>query len=104
MKYRLHKSPEADRDTDEIADYLTERSVRTAERFLNQVESTLERIRLDPGLGMHLKIEEPQLYGVLWHRVEGFPNHLIFFQVEDDSICVLRILHGARDWKSELDR
>lgn len=103
MSYRLQKSPAADKDTDEIADYLTERSFRTAERFLNQVESTLEKIRLDPTLGMHLRVEEPELRGVLWHRVDGFPNYLIFFMVEDELIRVLRVLHGARDWKSELE-
>jgi toxin ParE1/3/4 len=103
MTYRLQKSPEADRDTDEIADFLAERSLLTSERFLSQVQSTLERIRSDPGLGMHLKVEEPELKGVLWHRVDGFPNHLIFFRVEGDLILVLRVLHGARDWKSELD-
>jgi plasmid stabilization system protein ParE len=103
MTYRLRKSPQAERDADEIADFLAERSVRAGTRFLVQVASTLERIRIDPGLGMHLKVEEPQLEEILWHRVDGFPNHLIFFRVDGDLVFVLRVLHGARDWKSELE-
>ncbi len=103
MMYRLQTSPEADRDVDEIADYLAERSVLAGTRFLTQVESTLGRIRVDPGRGMHLKLEEPELEGILWRRVDGFPNHLIFFRVDGDLVLVLRILHGARDWKSELE-
>jgi plasmid stabilization system protein ParE len=103
MICRRQTSPEADRDVDEIADYLAERSVRAGTRFLTHVALTLDRIRVDPGRGMHLKVEEPELEGVLWHRVDGFPNHLIFFRVDGDLVFVLRILHGARDWKSELD-
>ena len=103
MIYRLQTSPEADRDVDEIADYLAERSVRAGTRFLTQVASTLDRIRVDTGRGMHLRLEEPELAGILWHRVDEFPNHLIFFRVEGDLVFVLRILHGARDWKSALE-
>lgn len=103
MTYRLEKSPQADIDTDKAFEYLAERSVPTAIRFLDKVAVTMERLREDPSLGMHLKVEEPGLQGIFWRRVDGFPNHLIFFRVDGDLVFVVRVLHGARDWKSELD-
>lgn len=31
--------------------------------------------------------------------VPRFPKHLIFYQIDDDRIFILRVVHGARDFR-----
>ena len=59
---------------------------------------TIEELRQSPEKGMHLKADAPELAPTLWRKVEGFPNHLIFFQVDGGKLLVMRVVHGSRNW------
>jgi len=74
VKFGFVVRPRADRDIDEIADYLVEQSgLDTGLRFL-------------------------QLRSVRTFRVsERFDKFLIFYQPHRDRIEILRVLHGAQD-------
>ena len=85
-------------DVYDIYEYLAKHSLQTAERFVDQLAMTLEELREFPDKGMHVRVEAPNLAPTLWRKVEGFPNHLIFFQVANDELLVTRVLHGSRNW------
>ena len=97
MTRRLTRTPEARRDIIEHAVYLGQQSARTAARFLDAVEASLERLVEMPQLGSPRDFPNPELTGLRSWAVRGFPNVLIFYRLTETGIDVIRVLHGARD-------
>jgi len=56
-----------------------------------------------PQMGAHCHFGNPQLRGVRRLPVTGFEKWLVFYQVSDVGIEVIRVLHGARDIASILN-
>lgn len=83
-------------DLVEIAAYLEQESPAASERFLIQAEAAFEQIASSPGIGRIREDIDPMLGRVRAWAVDGFPNHLIFYEETADAIVVLRVLHGAR--------
>jgi len=48
-------------------------------------------------------LNPPRLQGIRVFRIQSFPNHLVFDFVRNDSINVVRALHGSRDLDAALD-
>lgn len=94
---RYQIDPAADRDLDEHAEFLAEESPRLALRFLAAAAVTFRRLAGMPGIGSPRQFQNPRLAGVRQWRVQGFPNHLVFYRETDDGIEIVRVLHGARD-------
>jgi toxin ParE1/3/4 len=84
-------------DTIEIAFYLSEDNEAAAERFSHAVVAAYERLAEMPTLGSLRDYGVPTLINVRAWPVPGFPNYLIFYEVQDEKIVILHVLHGARD-------
>lgn len=98
MKNRIIILPEAERDLDQQATYLTdEGSIETALRFVDAVEATLFMIASHPGLGCSRRYRNPELAGIRMFPVTDFPKYLVFYRTVSCSIEVVRLLHGSRD-------
>ena len=65
-------------------------------RFVDAVETTIDQIASQPGIGPLARRLSGRLKGIRFWRVAGFPHHLVFYQVNDDAITIIRIIHGAR--------
>ena len=90
--------PAADRDLDGQAGYLLEEAgLETALRFYDAAAATFEKLARMPGLGERRASPNPRLAGLRVWRIEGFPNHLIFYRPLADGIEIVRVLHAARD-------
>lgn len=90
-------STKAERDLEDIGDFIAEASPERAAGFVAELERKAlrlatypKRFALAPGLE-HLEIRR-QVHG----------RYLIFYRVGSDRVDVLRILHGARDYPSLL--
>jgi toxin ParE1/3/4 len=104
MTPRVSVRPTADRAIDGQAGYLMqEASLETALRFYDATAATFETLARMPGMGEHRESSNPRLSGLHVWRVEGFPNHLIFYRPIDGGIEIVRLLHGARDIDSALE-
>jgi toxin ParE1/3/4 len=103
MKYRAAIRSRAEFDEAEIFEYLSRRSLATAQRFVDKVDETVQGLCSTTTPGMPWMSENPRLRGLRWTKVRGFPNHLLFFRVSDELIEIIRILHGARDIETILD-
>jgi plasmid stabilization system protein ParE len=58
----------------------------------------LVRIGRNAGIGHSRETLNSKLVGVRAYHVVGFPNHLVFYRVLDNStVRILRIRHGAMD-------
>jgi plasmid stabilization system protein ParE len=89
---------QAKADAREIYEFLAKHSVQAADRFLHHLALTIEELRQSPDKGMHLIADAPELAPTQWRKVEGFPNHLIFFQVDSGRLLDMRVVHGSRNW------
>jgi len=59
--------------------------------------STLQRIAKLPRTGSLCTFKPEALRGLQKIPVDGFPSHLVFYQLLQNQILVVRVLHGARD-------
>ena len=97
MKRRVVRAGLAEVDLLEHLDYIADDNPDAALRFIQAVEKALERLSEMPEIGAVREFDNPRLSGVRRWPVPKFSRYLIFYQVTEDSIRVLRVLHGARD-------
>ena len=91
----------ADAATDDIAElysYFLEHGENLAEKFMDCLYATYERIASMPGLGELYHFRDPVMRDVHIRKIKKFPNHLVFYRIEADKIVIVRVLHGARDY------
>ncbi|MGO9463795.1 MAG: type II toxin-antitoxin system RelE/ParE family toxin [Isosphaeraceae bacterium] len=104
MSRAIVKLPRAERDLIIYYAYLgDQRSLETADRFLDAVDTTLALIAESPGIGVPHQTSNPRLAGLRSLPVSKFKRYLLFYQTFDDRIELVRVLHGARDVGRILD-
>jgi toxin ParE1/3/4 len=104
MTPRVSVLPAADRDIDVQAEYLMrEASLETALRFYDATAATFDKLARMPGMGERRESSNPRLAGLRVWRIDGFPNHLLFYRPIEGGIEIIRVLHGARDVDAVLD-
>jgi len=97
VAYRLKLRAQARDEFLEAVDWYLNRSVGTAERFIDGVEAALSSVQ-----------ENPLKYQVFHRRVRrafvrDFP-YGVFFRVSDETILVIAIAHLARNSKTWMAR
>ncbi|MBY0113345.1 MAG: type II toxin-antitoxin system RelE/ParE family toxin [Phycisphaerales bacterium] len=66
--------------------------------FFEAFRDTVTLLERSPHLGHRRPdLTDPRLTDVRCMKVERFPLHLLFYQIEADCVVVLRLLHGSRD-------
>jgi toxin ParE1/3/4 len=80
--------------------YEAQAESRLAERWEKAVTSVLLRISQRPAIGKLCKFQSEELADTRRTPVSGFSKHLIFYQVHEQEVFVLRVVHGARDLES----
>lgn len=82
-------TPRASQDMEAIADYLAVQSgLSRAERFLNGIDSTIQRIAQFPQIGR----KRDELYP--GSRSLSYEQYLIFYRLLNDDIEILRVVSG----------
>ncbi len=90
MSGRFNVRPAADRDLDNLADYLAhEAGLATAYRFLDAAYATFKALADLPGIGELRQSTDSRLAGLRVWRVEHFPNHLVFYRTSDPGIDII---------------
>jgi toxin ParE1/3/4 len=87
----------AEDDLNEIVVYIASDRPSAAEDIGNKIEKNVGLLSKQPSLGRIPKEEELARLGYRYLVVE---NYLIFYKIEDRTVYVHRILHGARDYLS----
>ena len=75
-----------------------------AMRFLDSVDESIEALCKMPQIGAPKALKNPLLTGLRFSPVQDFDNILIFYVVQQDTLRVVRILHGRRDLMKILER
>lgn len=98
MKCDLFLLPQAEVDLDSHCLYLAENAdVETALRFYDAAFSSFERLCGTPLVGVRREYFNPTLSGLRMWFVKDFENYLIFYQILDDVIQIVRVLHSSQD-------
>lgn len=84
-------SPETSQDLDAIADYFLTRNVDTGERLFREFNKKCQNLVNFPNIG--------RSYDHLKMGMRGVPldGYIIFYQVVEDGIEILRVLSGRQD-------
>lgn len=103
MSHRLRIRPAADADVDGIAAYIARDNLDAALRFYDAVDSTFRELQDHPNRWPRYHVGHSRLPVLRKRSVKGFTNYLVFYQVVDKHVEVIRVLHGARDVPSALN-
>jgi len=97
VTWRVSIRPAAELDLVDGRDWYQRQRPGLEEEFLASVVNALARLEEAP--------EQFPVYYRDFRRVmtERFP-YKVFFRIENDSVIVLRILHAARDHRSQLEK
>ncbi len=94
MKWRL--SGPANRDIIQIYAQGVERfGFAQAEKYMDDLDAAFDRLASYPEAGRLRHEVSPAM------RVVPFRSHLIFYDVADSELLILRVRHGPEDWWSE---
>ncbi|BBO35364.1 type II toxin-antitoxin system RelE/ParE family toxin [Lacipirellula parvula] len=92
----VYRSSAADQDLVEIWVYVARSSTKAADQILRQIDARIEGLRSQPEIGERVEASRAGLRRI----IEG--HYLIFYQLVDDGIRIVRILHSARRWEELL--
>jgi len=87
---RIVRTESAKRDVAAIAEYIAVDNPSAAERWVDEIDQTLELI------GRHPLIGERVDHLVLGVRRFSYGSYLLFYVPIDNGIELRRVLHGAR--------
>ena len=103
MSHRLIITPRAQDDIDEHAAFIAGDSLDAGLRFLDAIEHARNELATHPEIGAERRFDSPALSGLRVWPVPHFQNWLIFYRLNDETLTVVRVLHGARDIPMALD-
>ena len=98
-KYQVSLLSIAEEDLTEIISFIAADNQKAALNLADKIENSLKSLSLNPKLGRIPRESEIRKLGYRYLIVQ---NYLIFYKVENKSILIHRILHGARNYKSLL--
>ncbi len=97
MSFEIRKKPQAERDIEECFVFIGEENLDVAVHFLVAVEDSIELLRKNPFLGNIRAFQNSRISNIRMTLVKGFHNYQIYYTVGEESIEIVRVLHGSRD-------
>lgn len=87
-------TPEALADLEQIADHISLDSPSAAVRVRARIRATIENLAFMP------TARAGRIAGTFEKPVRGLPYIIAFELPDKQTLRVLRIIHGARDWRA----
>ena len=99
LKHTIRLLRAAEDDFRKIVTYIALDNPSAAQALAERIEKSLSHLSVHPFLG---KIPNEEELASMGYRFLVVQNYLIFYTIEDCTIWVHRIIHGARDYLSLL--
>ncbi len=93
--YNVDLLPAADSDLDEIFDYIMAENPQAADRMLESIMQSLQRLESYPQSGAPLLERSLRKYNF---RTTVIDPYIAFYRFIDNKVLIYRILHGARNY------
>ena len=91
---KLHIQPQGRVDLLEIWHYIAQHSIENANHTTDAIEAAIRKLRDVPGKGHgRREVRDPTL------RFWTVYSYVIAYRYDADNLTVVRIVHGARDFK-----
>ncbi|MGK7927323.1 MAG: type II toxin-antitoxin system RelE/ParE family toxin [Spirulina sp.] len=97
MPKKIFIRPRASQDIDEHFEYIARHDFEVALKFFDSTRQTFARLATMSGMGSIYPIQNPLLVGLRKWPIKDFENYLIFYLFDDETLDIVRILHGARN-------
>ncbi|MBV6420661.1 MAG: hypothetical protein DAHOPDDO_01918 [Ignavibacteriaceae bacterium] len=98
-KYQIRFLRVADEDLTEIISYIAADNPTAANTIADKIEKNIELLSENPILGRIPRDEDIKNLG---YRYIIIQNYIVFYTIEERTILIHRILHGARNYKTIL--
>lgn len=92
-KFRVRVTHTAERDIERVWSFITQDSPENAESFIRSLEEQIETLEKFPD--RCAPVPENELLGTQYRHLI-FGNYRTIFRVENKTVYVLRVIHGAR--------
>lgn len=89
--YSVVRTELAESDFASILEYLEEHSQSAADRFTTDVVKTCRHLQDSPKMG---RARDELTAGI---RSIAIQKYVLFYRINDNTVEIVRILHGARD-------
>jgi len=93
----VRRTSKAAHDLVDVGEFVAAHDLRAADRLLNRIDVTCRLLSGQPELGILREDLAPNL------RFSPVGNYLIFYRPIAEGIEVIRVLHGARDFRGQLE-
>jgi len=100
---RVLTTPRAQDDIDEHAFYIAGDKLDAGLRFLDAIDHARNELARLPKIGSARRFDSPALSGLRVWPVPRFANWLIFYRIDEQTLTIVRVLHGASDLPAALD-
>jgi toxin ParE1/3/4 len=97
MNFEVYKRPQAERDIEECFVYIAEDNLDIGVTFLVAVEDSLEQLVQFPLIGKKRDFNNFRFQEIRMWQVKAFEKYLIFYQVIESRIEIIRVLHSTRN-------
>ncbi|MBW4645720.1 MAG: type II toxin-antitoxin system RelE/ParE family toxin [Goleter apudmare HA4340-LM2] len=98
MSYKLVVRDQATQDLRQQANYiLVNGNADVAVKFLLAAEMTFAQLAKTPGMGKVTQLVVSKLGEIRQWCIKDFKDYLIFYRIQDATVEILRVFHGARD-------
>jgi toxin ParE1/3/4 len=98
-KYQIRLLRIAEEDLTEIITFIADDNQASAIALADKIEKNIELLAGNPLLG---RIPRDENIKNLGYRYIIVQNYIIFYTIEERTILIHRILHGARNYKTLL--
>lgn len=88
---------EAQEDANSIAHYIAKDNLAAATRFLDELDDLCEMLIKTPNIGSKRVFKNSQFEDMRVLPLKKFPNYLVFYRLQESTIEIVRVIHGARD-------
>ncbi|HEY2411860.1 MAG TPA: type II toxin-antitoxin system RelE/ParE family toxin [Pirellulaceae bacterium] len=102
MKKKVVVRPAADLDLEQHYLYLARQNYQVAERFRAAVLTAKKHIVAHPTGGTRLDYPARPDLALRFIRPKGFAKYLVIYQITDDCVFIIRILHGSQNLDAEV--
>lgn len=95
-KYQIRLLRIAEEDFNEIISFIADDNPNAANSIANKIEKNIELLSENPKLGRIPRDEDIKNLGYRYIIVQ---NYIVFYNIEERTILIHRILHGARNYR-----
>lgn len=94
---QLTLRPKAQADIEAIIDYLLVERPPSAKGFVNILQNTFDLLAENPKIGATRQYSQKALSGMRMFPIKQFSAYLIFYLHDDQTLDVVRVLHGSKE-------